>query len=76
MDANDQNDQSSSKGKSTDPIINGGFRPQAAMVVQPPKVEDLQQSYASIVGTDADPKGWYGSMSMSAFYLNSTMRDC
>lgn len=33
--------------------------------VQPPRPEDLQRSYASIVGTDASPKGWYGGMSMS-----------
>lgn len=43
-----------------------GFRPQGPMVVQPPKQEDLQKSYASIVGNDANPKGWYGSMSKSA----------
>ncbi|KAI0025787.1 stomatin family protein [Xylariomycetidae sp. FL0641] len=41
---------------------NQGFRPQANMTVEPPKEEDLQQSYASIVGNDANPKGWYGSM--------------
>lgn len=41
----------------------GGFRPQGPMTVQPPRQEDLQKSYASIVGTDADAKGWYGSMS-------------
>lgn len=40
-----------------------GFRPQGPMVVQPPRQEDLQKSYASIVGNDADAKGWYGSMS-------------
>lgn len=43
-----------------------GFRPQGPMVVQPPRQEDLQKSYASIVGTDADAKGWYGSMSKPA----------
>lgn len=43
-----------------------GFRPQGPMVVQPPRQEDLQKSYASIVGNDADAKGWYGSMSKSA----------
>lgn len=55
----------SSSGKA--PELNGatGFRPQANMVtVQPPRPEDLQRSYASIVGNDANPKGWYGSMSM------------
>lgn len=44
----------------------GGFRPQGPMVVQPPRQEDLQKSYASIVGNDADAKGWYGSMSKLA----------
>lgn len=41
-----------------------GFRAQAGMTVQRPRQEDLQKSYASIVGNDANPKGWYGSMSM------------
>ena len=65
---------------STAPIVNGGsskapdsdvggttvgFTPQTKMVVQPPKKEDLQRSYASVVETDANPKGWYGSMSRS-----------
>lgn len=40
----------------------GGFRREANMAVQPPKQEDLQMSYASIVGDDANPKGWYGTM--------------
>lgn len=40
-----------------------GFRSQAGMTVQRPRQEDLQKSYASIVGNDANPKGWYGSMS-------------
>jgi len=40
----------------------GGFRPQVNMEVQPPKVEDLQKSYASVVGTDPTPQGWYGGM--------------
>ncbi|KAI1632276.1 stomatin-like protein [Biscogniauxia mediterranea] len=39
-----------------------GFRSQAKMTVEPARPEDLQQSYASIVGNDANPKGWYGSM--------------
>lgn len=38
----------------------GGFRPQAPMAVQPPKAEDLQKSYASIITHEADPKDWYG----------------
>jgi regulator of protease activity HflC (stomatin/prohibitin superfamily) len=55
----------SSAGASKDPIGTngaGGFRAPANMVVEPPKEEDLQKSYASIVGNDANPKGWYGSM--------------
>ncbi|KAK0704801.1 stomatin family protein [Lasiosphaeris hirsuta] len=56
-------DHESPKGKTVDTAANGvGFRPQVAMVVEPPKPEDLQKSYASIVGDDAGPKGWYGSM--------------
>lgn len=55
------------KGKSAEhseaPPPAVGFRPQANMTVEPPRPEDLQKSYASIVGTDADAKGWYGSMS-------------
>ena len=46
----------------------GGFVANQKMAVQPPRQEDLQKSYASIVGNDANPKGWYGSMSM---YLSS-----
>ncbi|PHH63291.1 hypothetical protein CDD81_6148 [Ophiocordyceps australis] len=40
----------------------GGFQPQANMAVIPPRQEDLQRSYATLVGDDANPKGWYGSM--------------
>ena len=40
-----------------------GFRPQANMAVVPPRKEDLQMSYASIVGDDDhNPSGWYGGM--------------
>lgn len=39
-------------------------RPQPAMVVVPPRQEDLQKSYATVVDPNANPKGWYGSMSM------------
>jgi regulator of protease activity HflC (stomatin/prohibitin superfamily) len=54
-------ESSSTKGKGHD--TNGGFRPQAAMAaVVPPRKEDLQKSYEAIVGSDADAKGWYGSM--------------
>ena len=45
--------------------LNGGFRPQAPMAVVPPRKEDLQRSYAAIVANDANPQGWYGSMSTS-----------
>lgn len=38
------------------------FRAQAAMVVVPPRQEDLQQSYAQIVDPNANPDNWYGSM--------------
>lgn len=41
----------------------GGFQAQSKMTVQPPKREDLQKSYASVVTEEANPKGWYGSMS-------------
>lgn len=34
----------------------------AEMRVEPPRKQDLQQSYASIVGDDANPPGWYGVM--------------
>lgn len=63
MDASSE--QGSSRGKATDgPPANAvGFRPQANMTVQPPKPEDLQKSYASVVGVDPQPKGWYGAMS-------------
>lgn len=56
---------SSSKAPDTDVETNGngGFQAQAKMTVQPPKKEDLQRSYATIVSNDANPKGWYGSMS-------------
>lgn len=39
-----------------------GFQPQNKMTVQPPKKEDLQRSYATVVTSEANPKGWYGSM--------------
>lgn len=61
-------DHGSSKGKApeqNDVSNNIGFRPQVNMTVEPPKPEDLQKSYASIVGDDSGPQGWYGSMSTS-----------
>lgn len=57
-------------GASGNGDVNIGFRPQQAMAVEPPKERDLQPSYASIVGNDAGPKGWYGGMST---YLPSRM---
>jgi erythrocyte band 7 integral membrane protein len=61
-------DHGSSKGKAaanhSEPTAIG-FRPQVGMTVEPPKPEDLQKSYASIVDQHANPKGWYGSMSAS-----------
>lgn len=57
----DPSESSSAKGKAHD--TNGAFRPEAPMIaVIPPRKEDLQKSYAAIVGNDADAKGWYGSM--------------
>ena len=65
------NDSGSSKGKHPEAAV--GFRTQANMVVQPPKMEDLQQSYATIITHDANPKGWYGMMSMSIAKLPRAM---
>ena len=69
MDSTDTtNASAASKGKAPDQANGGGnphasgFRAQPKMTVEPPRPEDLQQSYASIVGSDANPKGWYGSM--------------
>jgi hypothetical protein len=68
-DAQVANAGSSSAGKSKtqlehETIANGGFRPQNNMMtVEPPKKEDLQHSYATVVANDANPSGWYGSMS-------------
>jgi hypothetical protein len=45
----------------------GGFQAQNKMAVQPPREDDLQQSYATVVRTDADHKGWYGGMSKFMF---------
>jgi erythrocyte band 7 integral membrane protein len=39
-----------------------GFQPQKKMAVEPPRGDDLQQSYAAVIGAEANPKGWYGSM--------------
>ncbi|PHH89029.1 hypothetical protein CDD83_6758 [Cordyceps sp. RAO-2017] len=59
---------SSSKAPASGPDINtgpgfgGGFQPQTKMTVQPPKKEDLQRSYGTIVDESSDPKGVYGKM--------------
>ena len=51
--------------------INGGGRDNAPLiVVQPPRREDLQPSYAKVLAGDGEGQGeydhgWYGSMSMS-----------
>lgn len=66
MDHPDSKASSSSQAPGTNGTSShnaAGFRPQVGMAVQPPRQEDLQKSYASIVGNDANPKGWYGSMS-------------
>jgi regulator of protease activity HflC (stomatin/prohibitin superfamily) len=52
----------SSTSKALDPAINGGFRPQANMTIEPPKPTDLQKSYASVVGEVSNTNGWYGGM--------------
>jgi erythrocyte band 7 integral membrane protein len=40
----------------------GGFQAQHKMAVQPPKQEDLQRTYATIVTEEASPNDWYGKM--------------
>lgn len=63
MTDNDRNkgiDQTNGSG----PSQAAGFRSQAGMTVERPRQEDLQASYASVVSENANPKGWYGSMSM------------
>ncbi|KAI1419330.1 stomatin family protein [Xylaria sp. FL1777] len=52
-------DKGQTNGTSSNAAV---FRPQAAMTVEPPRQEDLQQSYASIVDNKASPDNWYGSM--------------
>ncbi|KAL7922008.1 SPFH domain family protein [Trichoderma austrokoningii] len=53
---------STSKAADVDGHSAPGFQPQNKMTVQPPTGEDLQRSYAAVVGSEANPKGWYGSM--------------
>lgn len=47
---------------SSDITTNGGYRTNVPMEVQAARPEDLQASYASIVGNDPQPKGFYGGM--------------
>jgi erythrocyte band 7 integral membrane protein len=61
----------SSKAPESDANI--GFQPQNKMTVQPPKQEDLQRSYATIVTQDMGVQGWYGSMINT---LGSIMGTC
>jgi erythrocyte band 7 integral membrane protein len=56
----------SSKAPESDANI--GFQPQNKMTVQPPRQEDLQRSYATIVTQDMGAQGWYGSMSKLPFF--------
>jgi erythrocyte band 7 integral membrane protein len=48
---------------------NGGFVPSNKMTVEPPKKEDLQRKYATVVEHEAGPNDWYGSM--SEYYLGT-----
>jgi erythrocyte band 7 integral membrane protein len=69
MEASDHS--STSKGKAAD---TNGFRPSHNMqAVVPPRQEDLQKSYATIVGNDADAKGWYGGMINTCGAIIGTM---
>ncbi|KAL2196031.1 stomatin-like protein [Corynascus similis CBS 632.67] len=57
-------DQNSTKGKAPSAPANsgnGGFQAQRPMRVEPPKPEDLQRSYATVVDEVHYP-GWYGAM--------------
>lgn len=60
---------SSSKAADVDGLP--GFQPQNKMTVKPPSGDDLQESYAAVVGSEANLKGWYGSMSMSQLTLST-----
>jgi hypothetical protein len=71
--ANGHDHEASNGVSNKDTVI--GFRPQA-MAVIPPREQDLQQSYASIVGNDANPKGWYGSMSKLDLVYQSPSPSC
>ena len=64
-------------GKHRDRDIAVGFRPQngGVLVVEPPRREDLQPSYAQQLQGDHDVEahGWYGGMSKS---IRSRIRLC
>ncbi|KAI1311858.1 stomatin family protein [Xylaria venustula] len=69
MDSHTDSSMSTAAGKTPDKGQANGtsanaapFRAQAAMTVERPRQEDLQQSYASIVDSNANPDNWYGSM--------------
>lgn len=53
---------SSSKTPESD-HVNLGFQPHNKMTVKPPKQEDLQRKYATVVAQDTGNHGWYGKMS-------------
>lgn len=67
---------SSSKAADVDGLSPPGFQPQNKMTVKPPSGEDLQKSYAAVVGSEANPKGWYGGMSMSQLTLSTFLMRC
>lgn len=67
--------QSIPKGKGSE-TLNSGFKPQGNMVaVVPPKPEDLQRSYATVVDANANPKGWYGSMGVYLMIQQHKLRE-
>ena len=41
----------------------GGFQAMQPMNVQPPRLEELQSSYAQIIDAESNPNGWYSNMS-------------
>jgi hypothetical protein len=67
---------STSKSVDADGLTAPGFQPQNKMTVTPPRGEDLQKSYAAVVGSEANPKGWYGSMSMSQLTFMFILTRC
>lgn len=73
LNGGDQHHASSSKAPESD-AGNLGFQPQNKMAVKPPKQEDLQRSYATIVAQDTGNHGWYGSMGTYSDALFETER--